>query len=293
MAGPNGRVRSGRAPRRTGVARVVTDAERAAVWKGALGVWRADVPCEANAARAAASAYAVQASALDADAAATAALRAALLRTRVVSAPPPEPAPRRAPPLTVAGADARAALARIVGVYLASADVEFHADMLHVAAVFYEVMPSEAAAYHAFSALMHRHRSAFVARGARAQVATFLSALRHTYPQLFEHVDSEDVDMDKWVSSWFRSLLAKQMQRPSLLRLWDAYFTALAADCVDFHPHVCLVLVGSISSQLQDIEDGEGMQAFLCRPNIKLQDASRILLHAKKLRDTLRSDGVV
>lgn len=295
MAGSDGRARHANTPRRTGCAREVSDKERAAAWKGALGVWRANVPGEANAARAAAHTYAAQAAALDADGSTTGVIRAALLRTRVLYVAPAPEAPKRVGSLSYPGADARAALTRIVGVYLSTTDVdvEFHADMLYVAAVFYEVMCSEAGAYHAFAALMQRHRSAFVARDARVQIATFLSALRHTYPQLFEHVDSEDVDMNKWVSSWFRSLLAKQMQRPSLLRLWDAYFTALAADCTYFHPHVCLVLVGSVSSQLQDIEDGERMQAFLCKPNIKLQDATRILSHAKKIRDSLRSEGVV
>ncbi len=123
------------------------------------------------------------------------------------------------------------------------------------------------------------------------QFTEFLSILRYMYLDLHELFVAEEVDMKAWVPSWLRSLLARQMPRDTLLKLWDAYFTALAGDWAQLHPYVCLVLVGGIRGDLQDCEDGERILSILSRPKLASSDPCRLLAHARSAREQLKGSG--
>ncbi len=200
---------------------------------------------------------------------------------------------RRAPPLVPPPPPIGDALTRVLCVYVGRSGVQFHKDMVYVAAPFLEVFHGvEWEAERAFAALMAEHAPLFDAATAQMRVAEFTTALMHLYPELFDYLDAECVDMNKWALSWLRTLLARQMPRASVLRLWDQYVAERDVSAL-LHPYVCLVLVGSISSELQDCDDGEGLEHYLYKPNIVARDPLRIVQHAIKVRAALKASGVI
>lgn len=200
---------------------------------------------------------------------------------------------KRAPPLVPAPPAIVEALTRILSLYVTTSQVEFHKDMVYLAAPILEVFEKiEWQASCAFSTIMSTHSPLFDATVAQMRVAEFTTALMHLYPELSDYLDAECVDMNKWALSWLRTLLARQMPRSSVLRLWDEYMIESNVSSM-LHPYVCLVLVGSISSELQDCDDGEGLEHYLYKPNIVARDPSRIVQHAVKVRAALKASGVI
>ena len=116
---------------------------------------------------------------------------------------------------------------------------------------------------------------------------------RHLYRDLDDLLVGEEVDVNAWVPSWLRSLLAMQLSRPALLKLWDAYFTTQKPDWPDLHPYVCLVLVNSIKGDIQDAEDAERIASILIKPKLAPSEPSRVLEHARTARNELAAAGVI
>lgn len=246
--------------------------------------------------------YAARLARLDLQTPAARRVRSALKRARVSRPDPADvtrQAPNRAPArrsakLRQPDTDTSAAILRVVALYLSSAPaVEFHCDMLFIAAPFLEVMPSEADAYFAFAALMQKAAPLFTPAGLADAVGGFRKAFRFLFGDLHELLVSEEVDMNAWVPSWLRSLLARHLPRDALLRLWDAYFVGQHGDCVQLHPYVCVVLVAAIRGDLQDCEDGERIAAILARPSLAAPDPSRTLASANDTREKLKGAGVI
>lgn len=228
-----------------------------------------------------------------------AAIQATVENCRVWRSPTDDPAEsvmrkKRSPPLVKPPLSVAYSLTRMITAYLTvSTEVVFHSDLVHLAAPFLEVFPDqECDAYSAFSSLMTYLEPLYNSRSSSCIAAEFTMILAHLYPDLYDFLDSEHVDMNKWVHSWLRTLLTQQMPRNSVLRLWDVYVKERDS-ILDLHPYVCLVLVGSISAELQDCEDGERLQTYLSRPNIVARDTRRIVEHARKMRSSLKSQGVV
>jgi len=230
------------------------------------------------------------------------AIQATVESCRVWRAPTDDPADsfvlgkrKRSPPLVKPPLSIAYSLTRMITAYLtiSRTEVVFHSDLVHLAAPFLEVFPEqESDAYSAFSSLMSYLEPLYNPRSSSYIAAEFTMILAHLYPDLYDFLDTEHVDMNKWVHSWLRTLLTQQMPRNSILRLWDQYVKERDS-ILDLHLYVCLVLVGSISAELQDCEDGERLQTYLSRPNIVARDTLRIVEHARKMRSSLKAQGVV
>lgn len=198
----------------------------------------------------------------------------------------------RSPPLAAAPPEVEAALSRVMCVFVARSGCTYHLDLLYIAGALYEVLGTEWETCTALLRLQASDGTIFEMGRVRASAAEFCTALRHLYPDLYNVFDTEDVAMERWVVSWLRTLLARQMPRDAVLSLWEHYICPTPA-LLYLHPYVCLALVGSISSELQDCEDSEALQHYLERPHIVARDTERIIAHAIKLRAALKEAGVI
>lgn len=262
----------------------ITSNERTELWRSALSI----TPTCIESAR---CSYQTAVTSIDTELFAS--IKPIVARACVWRAPGDDGRSRRAPPLIPPPTQIVDSLTRVLCVYVTTSSVSFHKDMVYVAAPFLEVFHNvEWETERAFSSLMSTHAQLFDSNNAQMRVAEFTTALMHLYPELFDYLDAECVDMNKWALSWLRTLLARQMPRASVLRLWDEYVTESDVSSM-LHPYVCLVLVGSISSELQDCDDGEGLEHYLYKPNIVARDPIRIVQHAIKVRAALKASGVI
>lgn len=182
---------------------------------------------------------------------------------------------------------------RVVGAVMAGMDddFDFHPDLVYLAAPFIELMPTEADAFFCFNALMRKHGSMFRADGMQTATSEFLLMFRAMHKDLHELFVAEEVDMSAWVPLWLRSLLTRQLPRPALLRLWDAYFATSSGDWLALHPYVCLSFIDIMKQELVDCDDAERIHSVLARlPSV---DIDRIIAHARTAREDLRERDIL
>lgn len=182
---------------------------------------------------------------------------------------------------------------RVINTFLQSTttSVEFHPDMVHLSAPFIELMPTESDAFYGFNALMQRYNMFFHDEDLQEAVSDFITMFRSLHQDLYDQFIAEEVDMNKWVPKWLRSLLVHQLPRRALLRLWDSYFANPRQDGLDLHPYVCLVFVEHIKPDLQDCDDGERILTLLNKlPNVNID---HIIAHALTVREQIREGGIL
>mmetsp|Transcript_8998 Transcript_8998/g.27045 ORF Transcript_8998/g.27045 Transcript_8998/m.27045 type:complete len:344 (+) Transcript_8998:48-1079(+) len=143
---------------------------------------------------------------------------------------------------------------RIISVYLStsSSSVEYHADMIPLAAPFVHINNSESDAYYCFHSLMQRHEDMFQQDGLNKAVANFLTLLRVFYSEVMDHMEAEEIEAHSWAYSWFRTLLARQLRFSCVLRLWDTYFST--KEGLELHTYVCLAVLDWIRDQILEQE---------------------------------------
>lgn len=112
------------------------------------------------------------------------------------------------------------------------------------------------------------------------QISNFMILLRIMHPDLLLHFEEEEVDVRRLVTSWFETLLAKQLPIESVLRLWEVYFT----HGLSLHVYICLATVQFYKDELEELEQSEIEsffykipQSFRVEPTIIL--AKEISLH--------------
>eukprot|EP00178_Gracilaria_changii_P018646 TRINITY_DN534_c1_g1_i11.p1 TRINITY_DN534_c1_g1~~TRINITY_DN534_c1_g1_i11.p1 ORF type:complete len:515 (+),score=82.29 TRINITY_DN534_c1_g1_i11:2888-4432(+) len=182
---------------------------------------------------------------------------------------------------------------RVITTYLKTAphDVQFHDDMVYLCAPFIEIMPTEADAFHAFTALMRTCQHLYTERGLKEAVADFNLMFRGMHPNLYDKFVVEEVDMNRFVCRWLRGLLVHQLPRRCLLRLWDSYFANLAKDALNLHPFVCLVFIELLDQELEECDDAERILSVL--EKIPATDVDHVIAHAHTARERLREKGIV
>lgn len=179
-----------------------------------------------------------------------------------------------------------ARFARVISTYLENAPaIDYHDHFVFLCAPFLEIMPTEADAYYAFSALMNTHGKLFSQSGLHDAVSNFQTMFRILYPELYDHFVAEEVDLNKWARDWLRGLLVEQLPRRSLLRLWDSYFANPPFDGVLLHPYVCLVFIQNLKPDLHDCEDAESIMAVLSA--LPAMDIDHVIANAKTKREEL------
>lgn len=180
---------------------------------------------------------------------------------------------------------------RIITTFLerTGSSLQFDIHMVHLCAPFIEIMPTEADAYYAFSALINRYDYIFTEHGLREATSDFITIFRTLHPSLFDKFVLEEVDIKSFVRKWLRGLLVQQLPRRSLLRLWDSYFAN--DNGLKLHPFVCIVYIEHLKPELQDCDDSEFITTLVGR--LPAMDIDHVIAHAMTVREQLKERGVV
>lgn len=89
------------------------------------------------------------------------------------------------------------------------------------------------------------------------RVATFAKLFRAVLPDLYTHMEEEQVDINDWARSWLETLLAKELPmpctryNPGVIRLWDCYFSNPSD--LDFHLYICLAILARFKENLEGL----------------------------------------
>lgn len=215
--------------------------------------------------------------------------------------PPAQPPPggasaharHRSAVRTVVDTQVATSFTRILAAYLehAAPSISFDEHLVLLSAPFLDVMPTEADAFYAFSALMNVQQVLFNPSGLLDAVSNFLGMFRCVHADLYDHFVAEEVDINRWARNWLRCLLVNLLPRKSLLRLWDAYFAARPDDGLLLHPYVCLVFIQHLKPELQDCEDAESIMAVLS--SLPAIDIDHVIAHAITARQQLRDRDIM
>lgn len=141
----------------------------------------------------------------------------------------------------------------------------------------------------------------------------FLVLLRTLLPDLYNHLESEEVDLKAFSLSWMKYLLSQSLDQQSLLRLWDSYVSMLTSTpsplckntassastsssssctsvCSDteldhscsvvrFHTCVCLAIMKAIKDELEDLEGNEISGILNHLPALNMEEILREALN--------------
>ena len=100
------------------------------------------------------------------------------------------------------------------------------------------MLDKEEEAFFCLKALQRLSNDAFPPAQFIRRYALCVSLFRSLLPQLFAHLQGLFVDTSRWLQSWLQFLLSVELPLPTLLRLWDFYFSD--DGCVQMHMFVCL-----------------------------------------------------
>ncbi|KAJ3367214.1 hypothetical protein HDU91_001607, partial [Kappamyces sp. JEL0680] len=97
------------------------------------------------------------------------------------------------------------------------------------------------------------------------QLSNFLVLFRMLIPELYSHFEEEQVDLrgEGGVSSWFDSLLSKQLSLENVMRLWDLYFASGTQE-LSMHVYICLAILHQCKEDLEELDQSE-IHGFLHR----------------------------
>ncbi len=112
------------------------------------------------------------------------------------------------------------------------------ATVTEICTAFLSVLDKEEEAFFCLKALQRLSNDACPPSQIIQRYALCLSLFRSLLPQLFARLQSMRVDTAPWLLSWLQFLLSVELPMPSLLRLWDYYFSD--DECVHTHMFVCL-----------------------------------------------------
>jgi hypothetical protein len=130
---------------------------------------------------------------------------------------------------------------------------------------------------------------------------------------LYNHLESEEVDLKAFSLSWMKYLLSQSLDQQSLLRLWDSYVSMLTSTpsplckntassastsssssctsvCSDteldhscsvvrFHTCVCLAIMKAIKDELEDLEGNEISGILNHLPALSMEEILREALN--------------
>ena len=147
---------------------------------------------------------------------------------------------------------------------------------------FLYVMDKEEEAFYCLKALLRLCSDAFPPAQDAQRNALCVSLLRSLLPQLSAHLERMFVDTSLWLPSWLRFLLSVELPLPSLLRLWDFYFSD--DDCVQLHMFVCLGMLQVNERLLRALASPLSQRAQAEQDTLlDLNDASDIYAHLTSL----------
>lgn len=127
------------------------------------------------------------------------------------------------------GDDAAALIARMVEVYLhCTKSAVYVPGLIHVcgmcmAVVYAQRQHEPSDVYFLFKGSMEYLERSARARPVRSQVLSFMALVRHLLPDLHAHFESEELDPNRWATSWLQFRLVSELPLNCVLRLWDAY----------------------------------------------------------------------
>mmetsp|Transcript_40470 Transcript_40470/g.160601 ORF Transcript_40470/g.160601 Transcript_40470/m.160601 type:complete len:342 (-) Transcript_40470:438-1463(-) len=172
---------------------------------------------------------------------------------------------------------------RLISIQLGRArmEIEYHPTMVRLVAPLLHVNRAESDAYYCFDALMKKHEALFTRDGLNRAVTSFLTLLRALEPEFVSHLESEEVEPNSWVPAWMQTLLAGQLARPLLLRLWDTYFAS--SEGLDLHTYVCLAVVTWMRDELLDQEGPDISESLQSLPSTMFMD--QIITRAHNIRE--------
>ncbi|KAI8892693.1 rab-GTPase-TBC domain-containing protein [Globomyces pollinis-pini] len=141
------------------------------------------------------------------------------------------------------------------------------------------VFNSDQLVYGAFSKVVSYIDDWFANEDLDQQISNFLMMFRLLLPDLYNHFQDEEVDIREWLSSWFETILSKQLPLDSILRLWDTYFSS--TEKLSMHSYVCLSILHHCKDDLEELDQSE-IHSYLNR--LPLMNMDAIILHAYQLK---------
>ena len=148
-------------------------------------------------------------------------------------------------------------------------------------------MPKDSDAYYSASILVRRLAVFEDDATVRKRVARFTMCFRALLPELYNHFEDEEIN-NRWVTSWLRFLLSRELPLPCLVRLWDSYFAI--SDGFELHLYVCLAILLHCSDELLEMDTAE-LLVFL--QHLPEMDMNQVISKAYNLFEDLQTRGLV
>lgn len=184
-------------------------------------------------------------------------------------------------------ASTRVQIKQVILRYLNFHPCDYDRSLLHLIGPLVHVYASERELYYSFEALVGRLAPRFTQEGGRELVVTFNTLFRQALPDLYAYFEEEAVSVHQWLPSWLRSLLARELPMPCVLRLWDIYFAheqqAAREDApLELHLYVCLAILQLCMEDLLELDYSE-IRWYL--QHLPSMDINHVLMTARNIRD--------
>eukprot|EP00127_Corallochytrium_limacisporum_P003934 Clim_evm19s155 gene=Clim_evmTU19s155 len=176
--------------------------------------------------------------------------------------------------------DRRQLMENVLGTYLNyHTEVDFSPSLVHMCVPIVHVCDHESEVYYIFERIMDRVNERFNGEALHRSMSEFLHVFRSTLPDLYEHFEEQEVEVQLWASNWLRHIFCTELKLKHLLRLWDAYFSL--EDGFQLHIYACIAVLESFSQDLEEYEHSE-LRSFLRKP--PRFDVDQIIQRAKQLK---------
>ncbi|KXS11016.1 RabGAP/TBC [Gonapodya prolifera JEL478] len=174
-------------------------------------------------------------------------------------------------------------LESIVTRYLsANKSKNVESSLVYMCGVFVYTMKDVRDAAAAFEKMMVMTDEYFRRRDTKTRIAEFHTFCRALLPDLYSHLEDEEVDFADWARSWFQFFLSKELPLECVARLWDTYFSV--DEGIELHLFVCLAILKLCKDSLEELETSD-VRAHLLR--LPALDMDRVVGEAYNLKEEL------
>ncbi|KAJ3339716.1 hypothetical protein HDU93_007832 [Gonapodya sp. JEL0774] len=148
--------------------------------------------------------------------------------------------------------------------------------LVYVCGVFVYTMGDMREASAAFEKMMGMADDYFQKRDVKTRIAEFHMLCRALFPDLYSHLEDEEVDFAEWGRSWFQFFLSKELPLECVARLWDTYFSVDAG--LDLHVYACLAILKLCRDSLEELESSDVRAHLLRLPALDMDRVGKILV---------------
>jgi hypothetical protein len=151
--------------------------------------------------------------------------------------------------------------------------INYEKELIYLLIPFIETNELEYEVSHCFKVLFSKIKENFEGNKINLKIGKLNLLFRYTQKELHDYFMEEDVDITKIFFEWVKYLFSTVFPLPTLLQLWDHYFSK---NDFELNSFICLAILEKFTNKLMELEQTEINILLLNLPEVEIYSIIKI-----------------